>query len=65
MAEPLKIIQVIPDFGLGGVQKAGCVLAETMVRAGHDLLLVGETPDRVLIRLAPGIACYLVRGWRR
>jgi len=42
VAEPLKIIQVIPDFGLGGVQKAGCVLAETMVRAGHDLRLVGE-----------------------
>jgi len=39
----MKIIQVIPDFGLGGVQKAGCVLAETMVRAGHDVLLIGET----------------------
>lgn len=39
----MKIIQVIPDFGLGGVQKAGCVLAESMVRAGHDVLLIGET----------------------
>ena len=39
--EPLKIIQVIPDFGLGGIQKAGCVLAETMVRAGHQVLLLG------------------------
>ena len=38
----MKIIQVIPDFGLGGVQKAGCVLAESMVRAGHDVLLIGE-----------------------
>ena len=42
--ELLKIIQVIPDFGLGGIQKAGCVLAETMVRAGHQVLLLGEKP---------------------
>jgi len=31
----VKIILLIPDFGLVGIQKAGCVLAETMVRAGH------------------------------
>jgi len=40
--ERVKIIQVIPDFGLGGIQKAGCVLAETMVRAGHQVLLLAE-----------------------
>ncbi len=38
----MKIILVIPDFGLGGIQKAGCVLAETMVRAGHQLLLLAQ-----------------------
>jgi len=38
----MKIIQVIPDFGLGGIQKAGCVLAETMVRAGHQVLLLAK-----------------------
>ena len=38
----MKIIQVIPDFGLGGIQKAGCVLAETMVRAGHQVLVLAE-----------------------
>ncbi len=43
----MKIIQVIPDFGLGGIQKAGCVLAETMVRAGHQVLLLApETGPR-------------------
>jgi len=38
----VKIIQVIPDFGLGGIQKAGCVLAETMARAGQEVLLLAE-----------------------
>ena len=38
----MKIIQVIPDFGMGGIEKAGCVLAESMIRAGHDVMLVAE-----------------------
>jgi len=38
----VKVIQLIPDFGLGGIQKAGCVLAETMVRAGHEVLLLAR-----------------------
>ena len=36
----MRIIQVIPDFGLGGIQKAGCLLAEAMLRAGHHVLLI-------------------------
>jgi len=40
----LRLLQVIPDFGLGGIQKAGCVLAEAMMRAGHQVLLCGDGP---------------------
>lgn len=40
----MRVIQVIPDFGLGGIQKAGCVLAEAMLRAGHQVLLLAENP---------------------
>ena len=56
----MKIIQVIPDFGLGGIQKAGCVLAETMVHAGHQVLLIAERtgprfePSCSWHRLLPG-----------
>lgn len=38
----MRIIQVIPDFGLGGIQKAGCVLANSMLRAGNQVLLIAE-----------------------
>jgi len=38
----MRILQVIPDFGLGGIQKAGCVLAEAMVRVGHEVRLIAE-----------------------
>ncbi|MGC2323139.1 MAG: glycosyltransferase family 4 protein [Terriglobales bacterium] len=40
----MRVIQVIPDFSLGGIQKAGCVLAEAMLRAGHQVLLLGDNP---------------------
>jgi hypothetical protein len=32
----VKIVQYIPDFGLGGVQKAGWVLGREMARLGHS-----------------------------
>lgn len=33
---------MIPNFGLGGIQKAGCVLAEKMAAEGHNVWVVGE-----------------------
>lgn len=54
----MRIIQFIPDFGLGGVQKAGCVLAETLVRAGHQVLLLGEKTGP---RFDP--SCFWHRVW--
>ncbi|MEN0111366.1 MAG: hypothetical protein AAF805_11650, partial [Planctomycetota bacterium] len=38
----MKIVQVIPDFGIGGTQKAGCVLAAGVAGAGHDAAVVGR-----------------------
>ena len=38
----MKIVQVIPDYGLGGIQKAGCVLAARMAQIGHEAVVVGE-----------------------
>ncbi|MEO0530358.1 MAG: hypothetical protein AAF266_07230 [Planctomycetota bacterium] len=38
----MKIVQVIPDFGLGGIQKAGCVLAEGLGRQGHEAVVIGQ-----------------------
>ena len=57
----MRIIQVIPDYGLGGIQKAGCVLAEAMLRAGHRVLLIAEKsgprfqPSCSWHRLLPGL----------
>jgi len=38
---PMKIVQVVPDFGLGGIQKGGIVLADEMARLGHDVHVIG------------------------
>lgn len=38
----MKIVQVIPDYGLGGIQKAGCVLAARMAQLGHEAVVVGQ-----------------------
>jgi hypothetical protein len=37
----MKIVQTIPNFGLGGVQKAGQVVAEALHNMGHEVKLVG------------------------
>lgn len=38
----MKVAHVIPDFGLGGIQKAACVLATQMAKEGHETLLLGR-----------------------
>ena len=38
----MRIVQCIPNFGLGGVQKAGCVLSQGMHEAGHSVWVVGQ-----------------------
>lgn len=38
----MRIVQCIPNFGLGGIQKAGCVLGAHMAASGHDVTIVGE-----------------------
>ncbi|MEN1680265.1 MAG: hypothetical protein AAGJ46_11790 [Planctomycetota bacterium] len=40
----MRVVQVIPDFGLGGVQKAGCLLGESLARRGHEAWVVGYGP---------------------
>lgn len=37
----MRIVHVVPDFGLGGVQKGGIVLAESMSRFGHEVHVIG------------------------
>ena len=38
----MKIMQVIPNYDLGGIQKAGCVLAARMAQVGHEAIVVGQ-----------------------
>jgi glycosyltransferase involved in cell wall biosynthesis len=38
----LRIVQIIPDFGLGGVQKAGCVLGTGLAGLGHPTVVIGR-----------------------
>lgn len=38
----MKIMQVIPNYDLGGIQKAGCVLAARMAQVGHESIVVGQ-----------------------
>lgn len=38
----MKIVQVIPNFNLGGIQKAGCVLARYIAEAGHQVVVLGS-----------------------
>lgn len=39
----MRIIQVIPDFDIGGIQKAGCILAEELARRGHETDVVARS----------------------
>ena len=38
----MRIVQVIPDFGLGGIQKAGCVLAKGLNDRGHQAMVIAR-----------------------
>jgi glycosyltransferase involved in cell wall biosynthesis len=51
----MRIVQIIPDFGLGGIQKAGCVLADEMARLGHAAAVIGfgDGPRRNPVRANP------------
>lgn len=42
VTQDMKIVQVIPDYNLGGIQKAGCVLAARMAQLGHEAVVVGR-----------------------
>jgi hypothetical protein len=37
----LRVTQIIPDFGLGGIQKAGCVLAAGLAELGCETSVLG------------------------
>ncbi|WP_442888523.1 glycosyltransferase family 4 protein [Congregicoccus parvus] len=37
----MRITQVIPNFGLGGIQKAGVILARNLAKKGHQVQLIG------------------------
>jgi glycosyltransferase involved in cell wall biosynthesis len=43
-AKSMKIVQIIPDFSLGGIPKAGVVLAKYFSLAGHTCLVIGRGP---------------------
>jgi glycosyltransferase involved in cell wall biosynthesis len=45
----MRVVQVIPDYGIGGTQKAGCLLARGLAAAGHEASVVGseDGPRRV------------------
>ena len=38
----MRIVQQVSDFGLGGIQKAACVLADTMADEGHATWVVAS-----------------------
>lgn len=37
----MKCVQIVPDFGLGGIQKAGCVLAQGLAELGCSTTVIG------------------------
>jgi glycosyltransferase involved in cell wall biosynthesis len=37
----MRVVQVIPNFGIGGIQKAGCLLAAGLASTGHEVTVVG------------------------
>lgn len=38
----MRIVHYIPDFGFGGIQKGGCVLAASMAKMGHEVQVIGR-----------------------
>lgn len=59
----MRVVQVIPDFGLGGIQKAGCVLAVGL--AGHGCqTLVASRQSGPRFEAAPpaGVTHRVVAG---
>lgn len=37
----MRILQIIPDYGLGGIQKSGCVLALGLKELGNEVMIIG------------------------
>jgi len=37
----VKVTQIIPDYGLGGIQKAGCVLGKGLAELGCPTIVIG------------------------
>lgn len=49
----MKIVQVIPNFTLGGIQKAGVVLAGELVTLGHEAIVIGASGGPRLLDSPP------------
>src|SRR5665213_350259 len=59
----MRIIQVVPDFALGGIQKGGCVLAAAMAAAGHEAHVVGfDGGERFLTSPPPRLLHHCIPG---
>lgn len=55
----MRIVKVVPDFGLGGIQKAGCVMADGLARLGHEVTVVAEADGpRRRAEDQPGLAAH-------
>lgn len=57
----MKVVQVIPNFQLGGIQKAGVVMAGELAKLGHEAMVIGrdggpryldQTPDGLTHRVS-------------
>src|SRR3954470_9573580 len=59
----MRSVHYIPDFGLGGVQKAGCVLAERMAHIGHpSWVLADATGPRFQTNPKPPLTHGLIKS---
>ena len=58
----MRIAQVIFDFGLGGVQKGGVVLADAMARRGHEVFVLGRRGPRFREGTTPGLTHVAVES---
>lgn len=57
----MRVVKVIPDFGIGGIQKAGCLLAVGLGAAGHEAIVVGSGGGpRLLDRPPQGVTHRLI-----
>ncbi|QDT03495.1 hypothetical protein K227x_18790 [Rubripirellula lacrimiformis] len=56
------IVKIIPNYSLGGIQKAGQVLATRLSKMGHQVVVIGaaDGPRRSMIQADSEVECHVI-----